>query len=142
MAGQNSLCDLSSHNCSTFKVFGQDFVSSPELGCRVRPVSLQQEKEEEGEEDSAESTNWKYLGASEGCEAQYVDETTVQCSVAQSLLDKVKTSLTLEIELTNTGTVWSSGIFLTIYNSSCDLCTDQSSPLLPKICRQRGDICR
>ena len=135
MAGQNSLCDLRSENCSTFTVFGQDFVLSPELGCRVRPVTVE-------EEDSA---NWKYLGESVECEARYVEETTVRCSVDQALLDKKKTSqasLTLEIELTNTGTVWSSGIFLTIYNSSCQRCSDQSSPLRPKTCREREDICR
>ena len=138
MAGQNSLCDLSSQDCSTFKVFGQDFVSSSELGCRVRPVSVEGGEEGEG----ADSTNWKYLGDSEACEAQYLEETAVQCSVGKSLLDRIKTSLTLEIEITNTGSVWSSGIFLTIYNSSCDLCSDQASPLLPKTCRQREEVCR
>ena len=135
MAGQNSLCDLSSQNCSTFTVFGQDFVPGPGLGCRVRAVSV----------DSRDSRNWKYLGDSEECEAQYVEETSARCSLPQSLLNKMKASLaslTLEIELTNTGTVWSSGIFLTIFNSSCQLCTDQASPLLPKTCRQREDICR
>ena len=141
MAGQNSLCDLGSQNCSTFTVFGQDFVLSPELGCRVRQVSVE-------EEDSA---NWKYLAESEETEAQYLDETSVRCSVGQAVLDNMKTSeaseaseasLTLEIEITNTGTVWSTGIFLTIYNSSCQLCSHQSSPLRPKICRQREDICR
>ena len=135
MAGENSLCDLRSENCSTFTVFGQDFVLSPELGCRVRPVTV-----EEGD-----SANWKYLGDSVECEAQYVDQTTVQCSLGQAGLDNMKTSqasLTLEIELTNTGAVWSSGIFLTIYNSSCQLCSDQSSPLRPKTCREREDICR
>ena len=132
MAGQNSLCDLTSQNCSTFTVFGQDFVSGPGLGCRVRPVSV----------DSRDSSNWKYLGDSQECEAEYVEEISVRCSLAPSLLDKMKASLTLEVELTNTGTVWSSGIFLTIFNSSCQLCTDQTSPLLPKTCRQRDDICR
>ena len=90
MAGQNSLCDLGSQNCSTFTVFGQDFVLSPELGCRVRQVSVE-------EEDSA---NWKYLGDSVECEAQYVDQTTVSCSLGQVVLDNMKTSqasLTLEI---------------------------------------------
>ena len=138
MAGQNSLCDLGTQNCSTFTVFGQDFVLSPELGCRVRQVIVE-------EEDSA---NWKYLvdsEESEESEAQYIDETSVRCSVGQAVVDNMKASeasLTLEIEITNTGTVWSSGIFLTIYNSSCQLCSHQSSPLRPKICRQREDICR
>ena len=92
--------------------------------------------------EQEDSANWRYLTDSVECEAQYVEETTVRCSLAQSLLDKMKASLTLEVELTNTGTVWSSGIFLTIFNSSCQLCTDQTSPLLPKTCRQRDDICR
>ena len=129
MAGNNSLCDMRSENCSTFLVFGQDFVSGPGLGCRVRTVSL----------ELPDGSNWKYVGSSEEGEAQYLDETTVACSLSQSLpLD----TLTLEIEMTNTGTVWSSGIFLTIYNSSCQLCSHQSSPLRPKTCREREDICR
>ena len=137
MAGRNSLCDLQSENCSTFTVFGQDFVSSPELGCRVRQISVEQE----------DSANWRYLTDSVECEALYVEETTVRCSLAQSLLDKMKSSearpsLTLEVEITNSGTVWSSGIFLTVYNSSCQLCSEQSSPLRPKTCREREDICR
>ena len=135
MAGQNSLCDLSSENCSTFSVFGQDFQASPSLSCRVRAISLEER----------DPRNWKYLSERETVGAEYVDQTRVRCSVPQSVLwemERSVDSLTVEVELSNTGTVWSSGIFLTIFNSSCQSCSHQPSPLLPTICRQREDVCR
>lgn len=136
MAGNNSLCDVSSHDCHTFTVFGQDFVSSSGLGCRVRPIAVD-------EEDPA---NWKYLDDRQEVGVEFIDDKTIRCSVSQARLDKMMSSwvesLTLEIEVTNTGTVWSTGIFLTVYNSTCEVCSPQSSPLTPKICRHRDDVCR
>ena len=135
MAGKNSLCDVSSENCSTFSVFGQDFLSGPGLGCRVRPITVEE----------TDPANWKYLEDRLEAVVEFVDVTTIRCSMSQSVLDTTQLSLqsvTLEVELTNTGTVWSSGIFLTIHNSTCTSCAHQSSPLLPKLCRQSDDVCR
>ena len=135
MAGKNSLCDVSSENCSTFSVFGQDFISGPGLGCRVRPITVEE----------TDPANWKYLEDRLEAVVEFVDVTTIRCSMSQSVLDTTQLSLqsvTLEVELTNTGTVWSSGIFLTIHNSTCTSCAHQSSPLLPKLCRQSDDVCR
>ena len=135
MAGKNSLCDVSSENCSTFSVFGQDFLSGPGLGCRVRPITVEE----------TDPANWKYLENRLEAVVEFVDVTTIRCSMSQSVLDTTQLSLqsvTLEVELTNTGTVWSSGIFLTIHNSTCTSCAHQSSPLLPKLCRQSDDVCR
>ena len=135
MAGKNSLCDVSSENCSTFSVFGQDFLSGPGLGCRVRPITVEE----------TDPANWKYLEDRLEAVVEFVDVTTIRCSMSQSVLDTTQLglqSVTLEVELTNTGTVWSSGIFLTIHNSTCTSCAHQSSPLLPKLCRQSDDVCR
>ena len=51
LAAHNSLCDVNSEDCSVVSVIGQDFVSSDQLSCRVREISV---------EDS-EIVNWKYL---------------------------------------------------------------------------------
>ena len=32
---------IDSQNCSTFTVIGQDFMESPRLGCKVRPVMIE-----------------------------------------------------------------------------------------------------
>ena len=133
MAGRNSLCDIKTDDCTTFQVLGQDFVRSPHLGCKIRPVAL------------TDNSDWSYMDGPLDSRVQFQDDKAVHCSIRESFIKKVRKSyenIILEIEITNNGVVYSNGIFLTIFNSSCHSCSDRTRPLLPTECEPRKDICR
>ena len=133
MAGTNSLCDVNTDDCTTFPVLGQDFVGSPHLGCKIRPVSV------------TDSSGWSYMDGPLDSRVQFTDDKTVYCSIRESFIKKVRKSyenIILEIEITNNGVVYSNGVFLTIFNSSCHSCSGRARPLLPTECSPRQDTCR
>ena len=92
VAGNNSLCDINTDDCATFQVLGQDFVRSPHLGCKIRPVSV------------TDSSDWSYMDGPLDSRVQFTDDKTVQCSIRESFIKKVRKSyenIILEIEITN-----------------------------------------
>jgi hypothetical protein len=129
VAGRNSLCDIQTDDCTT----SQDFVHSPHLGCKIRPVAV------------TDSSDWSYMDGPLDSRVQFTDDKTVHCSIRESFIKKVRKSyenIILEIEITNNGVVYSNGIFLSIFNSSCHSCSGRTRPLLPTECEPRQDICR
>ena len=132
MAGVNSKCDIRTEDCSNFQILGQDFVNSPHLGCKIRPVAVM------------DSSEWSYMDGPLDSRVQFTDDKTVHCSIRESFIRKVSKSyenIILEIEITNTGEAYSNGVFLTLFNSSCHMCSDTLRPLLPTECTPRKDIC-
>ena len=130
------MCDIDLNVCSTFNVVGQDFVSGPGLACRVRPVVI--------EDNSV--MNWKYLDGPLIGEVRFINERLMECDIVDTLVEKVSRghydTLILEVEVSNDGDTWSSGIFLTLYNSTCHTCPHGALPLMPTICTDRSDVCR
>ena len=64
---------------------------------------------------------------------------------SETLLEKIQENyetLILEIEISNNGVSWSSGIFLTLYNSTCSTCTPGHVSMMPTICSDKDDLCR
>ena len=93
--------------------------------------------------EDSEILNWKYLDSGDVSPAQWVSEDMIRCALDEAVMIRSSyVSLTFEIEISNNGDDWSSGIFLTVYNSSCDACADQLMPLTPTLCQARLDVCR
>ncbi|XP_076346447.1 von Willebrand factor D and EGF domain-containing protein-like isoform X2 [Tachypleus tridentatus] len=127
-AGIEGLCDDFTSSCSQVRVTGSNFKASLTLSCKVTLVKFDNN-----------TGDFHIAGISSVLSASYLDNQTIQCPLPDTDEEKVTAGpeITWEIKISSDNVEFSSPVFVTVYNSSCQSCVSDHPPL----CKVHENIC-
>ncbi|XP_022249947.1 von Willebrand factor D and EGF domain-containing protein-like [Limulus polyphemus] len=119
-AGIEGLCDDLTSSCSQVRVTGSNFKASLTFSCKVTLVKFDNN-----------TGDFHIAGTISILSASYLDNQTIQCPLPDTAERRITagSETTWEIKISNDHVEFSTPVYVTVYNSSCQSCVPGHPPL-------------